>query len=175
MISSITTAFSPIFAPVLVMLLLASCGTPAAHAEGPHLAHDKNAASDQNVVYDKNCALCHQKGASGVSGQFPRLAGRVGAIAATDVGRRYLIDVVLFGMAGQVEVDRVQIVGAMPPFATLSDEELASVLNYVTHLEVPQKQGTKPGAMNAVDVAGERAAKKLSPTQVHDIRKSVLH
>jgi hypothetical protein len=29
--------------------------------------------------------------------------------------------------------------------------------------------------MNAADVAGERAAKKLSPTQVHDIRKSVLH
>lgn len=175
MISSTTTAFSPILAPVLVMLLLASCGTPAAHAEGPHLAHDKNAASDQNVVYDKNCALCHQKGASGMSGQFPRLAGRVGAIAATDVGRRYLIDVVLFGMAGQVEVDRVQIVGAMPPFATLSDEELASVLNYVTHLEVPRKQGAQPGVMNAADVAGERAAKKLSPTQVHDIRKSVLH
>jgi mono/diheme cytochrome c family protein len=147
--------------PLLVMLLLALYGMTAAYADEP------------NAVYDKNCALCHQKGGAGVRGQFPRLAGRVGAIAATDAGRRYLLDVVLFGMAGQVEVDRVSIVGAMPSFATLSDEELASVLNYVTHLDVAQKQDINPGAVTAADVAGARAAQKLSATQVNQVRDSV--
>ena len=146
---------------LLVMLLFASCRMENAYADEP------------NAVYDKNCALCHQKGGTGVSGQFPRLAGRVGAIAATDAGRCYLLDVVLFGMAGQVEVDRVPIVGAMPSFATLSDEELASVLNYVTHLEGAQKQEAKPGALTAADAAGARATEKLSATQVNRLRDSV--
>jgi mono/diheme cytochrome c family protein len=149
-------------APLLVMLLFASCVVVAAHADEP------------NAVYDKNCALCHQKGGAGVSGQFPRLAGRVGAIAVTDAGRRYLLNVVLFGMAGQVEVDRVPIVGAMPSFATLSDDDLASVLNYVTHLDgAGQKQDVKPSALSAADVAGARAAPKLSATQVNQVRDSV--
>jgi mono/diheme cytochrome c family protein len=163
--SRMTPPFSSLSALVLGFVFLSSRGMPSARAEAP----------DQNTVYDQNCALCHQKGGRGVSGQFPRLAGRVDAIAATDSGRRYLIDVVLFGMAGQVEIDRIQIVGVMPPFAMLSDEELASVLNYVTHLEGSRKQGSKPGIVNAADVAGERVTKRLSPTQVHDIRKSVLH
>ena len=153
---------SPTRTLLLMMLLFASSGMTAAYADGP------------NAVYDKNCALCHQRGGTGVSGQFPRLAGRVGAIAASDAGRRYLLDVLLFGMAGQVDVDHVLIVGVMPSFAALSDEELASVLNYVTHLDgAAQKPEVKPGVLSAVDVAGARAAQKLSATQVNQMRDSV--
>jgi mono/diheme cytochrome c family protein len=130
-------------------------------------------ADAPNAVYDKNCALCHQKGGAGLSGQVPRLAGRVGKIAATDAGRRYLINVVLFGMAGKVDVDSAAIVGVMPSFASLSDDDLAAVLNYVTHLEGGQMSSAKSGIVNAADVTGVRVTQKLTPTQVHTLRESV--
>ena len=52
--------------PVLAAALLAA--TPA--------------FADGAAVFDANCAFCHQGGGVGVPGQFPRLAGRAGAIAA---------------------------------------------------------------------------------------------
>ena len=39
--------------------------------------------AEPNRIYDTNCALCHQKAGIGMKGQFPRLAGRAGEIAAT--------------------------------------------------------------------------------------------
>ena len=56
-------------------------------------------------LYDSRCSLCHQGKAVGVPGQFPRLAGRVREIASRPEGRRYLLHVVLFGLAGKIEID----------------------------------------------------------------------
>src|SRR5262245_32805566 len=86
-------------------------------------------AAEPSRIYDTNCAMCHQKAGAGLAGQFPRLAGRAGAISATAGGRRYLAEVTLFGMAGKVEVDGTPIIGVMPSFAVLSDEDLVAALN----------------------------------------------
>ncbi len=56
-------------------------------------------------MFETNCQICHQAGGVGVAGQFPRLAGRVGAIASSDDGRKLLPTVVLYGMSGSVAVD----------------------------------------------------------------------
>jgi mono/diheme cytochrome c family protein len=64
------------------------------------------ADADGAAVFDNSCAFCHQAGGVGVPGQFPRLAGRVGAIAAKPEG-----------------------------FDSLSDDDMAAVLSYLTGLD----------------------------------------
>jgi mono/diheme cytochrome c family protein len=132
-------------------------------------------AVEPNRVYDTNCALCHQKAGVGLTGQFPRLAGRAAEIAATEAGRHYLVEVALFGMAGKVEVDGASIIGVMPSFAVLSDDDLASVLDYVTHLDGSSKikDNDKRPQISAADVQSVRAGPQLSPTQVRFNRESV--
>ncbi len=92
-------------------------------------------AADGQSLFDNNCAVCHQAGGVGVPGQFPRLAGRAGAIAAKPEGKVFLPQVLLNGMGGRVKVDGEQILGAMPAFDTLSDADIAAVLTYITGLD----------------------------------------
>ncbi|HEY7890335.1 MAG TPA: cytochrome c [Steroidobacteraceae bacterium] len=128
-----------------------------------------------NIVFDDNCAMCHQIGAPGVPGQFPRLAGRAGKIAATAAGRSYLERVVLFGMIGGITVDGAPIVGGvMPSFASLSDQDLAEALDYIVSLDDSGKLHWKGTAFEASDIAKARAIKPLSPAQVHQLRADAV-
>lgn len=133
-------------------------------------------ADEPSRVYDTNCALCHQRAGAGLAGQFPRLAGRAGEIAAKDGGHRYLIEVTLFGMAGTVQVDGVPVIGVMPPFAMLPDEDIAAALNYIIALEGPTKGSGKGKrvVIGAADVKAVRAGAQLSPGQVRANREAVL-
>ena len=128
-------------------------------------------AAQSNSVYDSTCALCHQKGGAGLPGQFPRLAGRAAEIALRPGGSRYLIEVVLFGMTGKVTVDGTPIVGVMPSFTTLSDEQIASVLDYVTRLG--GKQTRRPPLITAEAVANVRKTHPLTPAEVRATRDTV--
>ncbi|HWX88747.1 MAG TPA: cytochrome c [Rhizomicrobium sp.] len=93
------------------------------------------ANADGAAVFDNSCAFCHQSGGVGVPGQFPRLAGRVGAIAAKPDGKKFLPQILLNGMSGRITVDGEQVLGIMPAFNTLSDDDIASVLSYLTGLD----------------------------------------
>lgn len=138
------------------------------------------ADAEPNRVYDANCALCHQKAGVGLRGQFPRLAGRVNEIGARPAGRRYLMEVVLFGMAGTVQVDGASILGVMPPFVALTDDDLAAALNYIISLDGPAQgsSGTqskhKPPLITAADIKVVRSGQQLSPTQVHVNREAIM-
>ena len=133
------------------------------------------ATAPRNAVFDANCSMCHQLRAVGVPGQFPRLAGRVGKIAATAAGRAYLEHVVLYGMMGTITVDATPIVGGvMPSFAALSNQELAAALNYVASLDAAGKLHWKGPVFKPADIARVRAGKPLSPMQVHRLRTATL-
>jgi mono/diheme cytochrome c family protein len=93
------------------------------------------AHADGAAVFDNSCAFCHQAGGVGVPGQFPRLAGRVGAIAAKPDGKKFLPQVLLSGMSGRITVDGEPILGIMPAFDMLSDDDIAAVLSYLTGLD----------------------------------------
>ncbi len=126
-----------------------------------------DAAADGAALFAQNCAMCHQVGATGLPGQFPRLAGRVGRIARKAEGRAYLIDILTYGMAGQVVVDKEPIIGVMPPLP-LSDEDAALVLSYVASL------GTEmPTPIGADEVATERAKPRKSSADVHALRDTL--
>ena len=144
-------------------LLMAAAGT--ANADG---------ASNGSQVFETSCAFCHQAGGVGVPGQFPRLAGRVGAIAANSEGKKLLSQILLAGMAGRIVVDGEQIIGVMPAFDALSDDDIAAVLSYLTgldHAAVPYtaeeiKLSREQAKSSPPDVVAQRAklaAEKIAP------------
>jgi mono/diheme cytochrome c family protein len=155
----------------------------AAVAAGPLPAR----AADGSGLFIQNCLMCHQSGAVGLPGQFPRLAGRIAAISSRPKGRAYLIDVLTYGMAGKITVDDQPIVGLMPPFAQLSNDDVAAVLSYVQSLDVSlggtppggaPLGGTPPGgpppAFTAEEVrAGRSATRVKSATDVRAERQSL--
>ena len=85
-------------------------------------------------------------------------------MAADSQARVYLIETVLFGISGKIEVDGAPIVGVMPSLASLSDDELASVLNYLIRLG--GSGGKKVKAITPSEIRGSRAGPHLSTTQV---------
>jgi mono/diheme cytochrome c family protein len=150
----------------------------AAAAAGPLPAR----AADGSALFIQNCLMCHQSGAVGLPGQFPRLAGRIAAIGSRPKGRAYLIDVLTYGMAGKITVDDQPIVGLMPPFAQLSNDDVAGVLSYVQSLDV-SLGGTPPGGaplggtpplFTAEEVRARRSATSVkSATDVRAERQSL--
>lgn len=128
-------------------------------------------AETGEAAYRNNCALCHQTNAQGLAGQFPRLAGRIAAIAATHAGREYLIEVLLNGMAGRITVDDTLIQGVMPSFRTLSDEQIAAVLSYLTGLP---PGANKPVRFRAKEPAALRQQPQITPTVMRE-RREELH
>lgn len=88
-------------------------------------------AADSQASYIKHCSLCHQADAQGIPGTFPRLAGRIGQIAATPEGAAFVAQAVLWGMSGTVVVDDVPVTGVMPGVPHVSDEEIAAIVDYL--------------------------------------------
>ena len=122
------------------------------------------ADADGAATFDMSCAFCHQAGGVGVPGQFPRLAGRVGAIAAKPDGKKFLPQVLLSGMSGRVTVDDEQILGIMPGFDAMSDEDMAALLSYLTGLD------HAPVAYSSDEIRSARALPRLSPGEVAALR-----
>ncbi len=118
------------------------------------------AKADGAATFDMSCAFCHQAGGVGVPGQFPRLAGRVGAIAATSEGRKFLPRLLLNGMSGRVTVDGEAVLGIMPAFDSLSDDDMAALLSYVAGLD------HAPVAYTADEIKRARTQPRLSPTDM---------
>lgn len=136
------------------MLAAAACWAMPAHAAGAQ-------------TFASRCAMCHQANGAGLPGQFPRLKGRMGAIAASKEGRAYLIKVVLFGMFGPIEVDGKRISGMMPALGSMSDQDVADTLNFAVMLEKPKKA---VASFTAGEVKAARAAGSLTAAGVAKAR-----
>ncbi len=108
--------------------------------------------------YATNCQMCHQAGAKGVPGVYPRLTGRLDQIAAKPDGRKWLISVLLFGQSGKIMVDGKPVGGVMMPYGRLTDDDLATILTYVS------KGKAKP--FTAAEIKAVRGGEKLSPAKV---------
>jgi len=102
-------------------------------------------------LYDNNCALCHQQGGVGSPGQFPKLSGRIAAVAAKPEGRAYLGQVVLNGMSGKIVVSGTPMMGVMPGFPQLSNADVASILNYLTTLPPAGREKVAKFTANEVE------------------------
>ena len=95
-----------------------------ATAAGPALAGDLKAKGAQ--VYAAKCASCHQVTGQGLPGAFPPLAGS----EYTNRDPKRHIKIVLKGLQGAIQVAGKSYNGVMPPFAYLSDEDIAAAVTY---------------------------------------------
>ena len=84
-------------------------------------------AVDGGTVYAGNCAACHQAGGMGLAGVFPPLAGSRWVLE----NDARLVQILLHGINGEIEVLGVTYNGVMPAFPQLADAELAAVLSYI--------------------------------------------
>jgi mono/diheme cytochrome c family protein len=143
-----------IWLPVACIAALCTAGGAQA-ADGPSLFADK-------------CQICHQAEGVGAPGSFPRLSGRVSAIAVSPAGRKFLSTLLLNGMSGTVTVDNQSIIGVMPGFDAMSDADLAKILTYVSHLA-----GGKAAEFKPRNVAAARAAGPRAPAEVASLRNKL--
>ncbi len=121
------------------------------------------AAVDGAAVFKEQCSSCHQANGQGVAGNFPPLAGNPDLF----LSRTFPAVVALFGMEGKITADGKTFESAMPPFAHLSDAQIAAAVNYVRGAwgnDRLKPAGAKPIDANAVAALRK---KNLSPAQVH--------
>ena len=131
-------------------------------------------ADEGRRVYQSNCASCHGAEGAGIPNAFPPLAGHTTELLAPEGGRVLLVDILLYGLAGPIEVAGNAYNGAMPGWSHLSDAQVAAVLNHIA---------TAWGNADALDpvfvlyapddVAAERD-KGLTPADVLALRTTVL-
>ncbi|MEM1092861.1 MAG: cytochrome c [Pseudomonadota bacterium] len=88
---------------------------------------DPSASFDGSVVYAGNCAACHQGNGKGLAGVFPPLAGSEWVLKNDD----RLVQILLHGINGEIEVAGATYQGVMPAFPQLVDGELAAVLSFI--------------------------------------------
>ena len=115
-------------------------------------------------TFAAQCSMCHQPDGAGLPGRFPRLKGRIAAIAGSPEARSYPIMVLLHGLYGPITVDGQQISGLMPPVGgQLNDQAVAEVLNHVVSLGKPAK---KVAPFTAAEVAAVRAGDHMSGSDI---------
>ncbi len=120
-------------------------------------------------VYARNCASCHGPAGAGLAGAFPPLAGHAADLAALDGGRELLIDTLLYGLQGPIQVAGSNYAGVMPAWPQLGDEQIAAVLDHLLGLgAAPAEPAFSP------EMVAERRGQGLSADQVHTYRQEVV-
>ena len=121
-------------------------------------------------VFTANCVSCHQANGQGIPGAFPTLANHVPSLYNAD--RAYLINVLLYGLQGQIQVNGQSYNGVMTAWGQLSDQEIADVLNYISTAWDNNQNLQGFEAYTPEDIAAERN-KGLSSSDVYSQRPAL--
>lgn len=128
----------------------------------------KGGAIDGKQLYTGTCQACHQATGHGLPGVFPPLAGS----SWVDGDPHVLVQIVLHGLHGPIEVAGTTYNGSMPAFGTqFNDDELAALLSFIR-----KEWGNTGAPIEASLVAESRAltAKRADPwPNVKDIEAAV--
>ncbi len=103
------------------------------------------ATVDGKQLFGSKCAACHQATGLGVSGVFPPLAGSEWVVGDEKV----LINILLHGVNGDMQVKGSTYKGAMPAWKAMSDSELAAVMSYIRSEWGNQAAAIKPDTVKA--------------------------
>jgi len=130
-------------------------------------------AADGASVYSR-CFGCHKSTGTGISGVFPPLASHAAEIAKDPGGGDYIIQVLLFGLKGEIQVEGKTYKGMMPALGNqLKDDEIAAVLNYVLASWGNDKLLPKGHKEITADEVKALRGKNLTPDQVHEARQKL--
>ncbi len=122
--------------------LLISLSATAACLMVPLVAIAQTAQTDADVelikagasAYEANCAGCHLADGSGLPGTIPPLKDNPRSEDAA-----YVAEVIVNGLAGEIEVAGIEYDGQMPAFPSLDEDSVASIVAFVVAgLEVPE-------------------------------------
>ena len=120
-------------------------GSPGAKV--PTAAPMKSGTAGQ-TLYQTYCMGCHQAEGQGIAGTFPPLAKSDYVLA----DRARLIETILNGLHGPIQVNGQPYNGTMPPMGHLKDEDIADILSYVL-----SSWGNSGKPASAAEVAAIRA------------------
>jgi mono/diheme cytochrome c family protein len=103
------------------------------------------------LVYQQTCLACHQADALGVQNMNPPLVKTNYVLG----DKKVLVQIVLKGMTGEVEIDGETYHNVMAPHSDLSDLQIADVLTYIRN-----SFGNKASAVSPAEVKVIRAKTK---------------
>lgn len=109
----------------------------------------QGAGVEGEKLYNTYCAGCHQIDGKGASPRFPSLAGTDWVTG----DKKRLIDVVMTGYRGEMEVNGEIFTGEMPRHNFLEDEQLSAILTYIR-----SSFGNEASAVSIEEVAKFREA-----------------
>lgn len=131
-------------------------------------APTSSAYADAGKTAYQRCSACHLPSRAGVPGAFPPLNREPARLAHTTAGRRYLVLAVTHGLSGAINTGGKTYRGVMPA-QTLSDAQVAAVLNYLVAADAPK--GKQPKEFTEPEVGKFRASgKSMSAAQVAQLR-----
>jgi mono/diheme cytochrome c family protein len=117
---------------ILFILLLALPGiysTPASRLQNPSQDELAQSVERGKEVYSAQCMSCHQPNGEGLSGVYPPLAGSDHLTKDQEKS----ISIILKGQNEQITVKGTKYSVPMPAMNTLTDQQIADVLNYMGH------------------------------------------
>ena len=105
---------------------------------------DKDKVVPGAKVYGIYCRSCHQRDGKGDGLRFPPLDSS----EWVNGDKKRLINVVLNGLQGPVEVKKKPYNGSMPQHSILKDEDIAQVLTYIRQNFGNNASAVNPGEVN---------------------------
>lgn len=116
----------------ILLLILALPGIYSMTAPGlltPSQDETAQSVERGKEVYTAQCISCHQENGEGLSGVYPPLAGSDHLTRDQDKS----ISIILKGQNEEITVKGIKYSVPMPAMNTLTDQQVADVLNYMGH------------------------------------------
>lgn len=113
-------------------------------------------------IYQQFCSACHQMNGKGASGRFPPLINTDWVTG----DKERLIQVMLKGMEGSLEIDGEVYNGVMPQHSFLKDQEIAQVLSYVRSSFGNEASGIEETEVGELRKKQEESGEPIQPIKV---------
>ena len=134
-----------------VMAVAQTKKKPAAKAATAGINEQQSSIRGE-AVYRTFCLACHQADGSGVSGLNPPLTKNDWVLGP----KSRLIEQVLQGSQGKVEIDGETFHNNMPPMAQLTDQQIADVITYVRKSFGNKASAATPAEVKAIRAKGKK-------------------
>lgn len=113
---------------VIGILMFTGCGGGSQENESTTTSQQEKKANEAGALtYKKFCASCHQSDGNGVPGMYPPIT----ETKMVNGDKSELIDIILNGMSGEIEVKGEIYNNVMPAHHHLSDKQIADLLTYI--------------------------------------------